>query len=195
MRPSSLVVIVALSACVALAACGGSSAPGTPAGGPPVATPDASAGPTPFQQKAYACCATAAANSVVGQYLGVQRALSRDDVAGAVSAAATLAATCSQLAGAASPEDAATLQKLAADAQALTGADIAAVRKGFGTLSTDLIAWGAVAAPNVAATGSAGGLRIAKAYCPMADASWLQTEPTVSNPYYGASMLTCGSFQ
>ncbi|MCP4253594.1 MAG: DUF3347 domain-containing protein [Candidatus Scalindua sp.] len=30
-------------------------------------------------------------------------------------------------------------------------------------------------------------------YCPMADASWLQKEEGTCNPYYGSSMLKCGS--
>ena len=30
-------------------------------------------------------------------------------------------------------------------------------------------------------------------YCPMADASWLSAEKEIRNPYYGASMLKCGS--
>ena len=30
-------------------------------------------------------------------------------------------------------------------------------------------------------------------YCPMADASWLQKEEGTRNPYYGSSMLKCGS--
>ncbi len=30
-------------------------------------------------------------------------------------------------------------------------------------------------------------------YCPMAKASWLSAEKNVKNPYYGSSMLTCGS--
>lgn len=32
-----------------------------------------------------------------------------------------------------------------------------------------------------------------KQYCPMADADWLSKEKAVKNPYYGASMLTCGN--
>jgi hypothetical protein len=32
-------------------------------------------------------------------------------------------------------------------------------------------------------------------YCPMADASWLQTGKTVMNPYYGSSMLHCGEIK
>ena len=30
-------------------------------------------------------------------------------------------------------------------------------------------------------------------YCPMADASWLSAEKAVKNPFYGKSMLACGS--
>ena len=30
-------------------------------------------------------------------------------------------------------------------------------------------------------------------YCPMADASWLSAEKVVKNPFYGSSMLSCGS--
>ncbi len=30
-------------------------------------------------------------------------------------------------------------------------------------------------------------------YCPMVKASWLSAEKNVKNPYYGSSMLTCGS--
>ena len=34
-----------------------------------------------------------------------------------------------------------------------------------------------------------------EAYCPMAKASWLQTEKEVRNPYYGKSMLDCGELK
>ncbi|WP_027376255.1 DUF3347 domain-containing protein [Kaistella palustris] len=30
-------------------------------------------------------------------------------------------------------------------------------------------------------------------YCPMAKASWLSAEKKIQNPYYGSSMLTCGT--
>ncbi|RZJ86404.1 MAG: DUF3347 domain-containing protein, partial [Chryseobacterium sp.] len=30
-------------------------------------------------------------------------------------------------------------------------------------------------------------------YCPMKKASWLSTESTIRNPYFGDAMLTCGS--
>jgi hypothetical protein len=34
-----------------------------------------------------------------------------------------------------------------------------------------------------------------KAYCPMAEAGWLQHGERITNPYYGKSMLRCGQFQ
>lgn len=39
------------------------------------------------------------------------------------------------------------------------------------------------------------GERIIVAFCPMAPGRWLQTETTISNPYYGSEMLTCGVFE
>jgi hypothetical protein len=33
------------------------------------------------------------------------------------------------------------------------------------------------------------------AFCPMAQARWLQRGDTIENPYYGASMLECGRFE
>jgi hypothetical protein len=33
------------------------------------------------------------------------------------------------------------------------------------------------------------------AYCPMIRKPWLQKDGAIRNPYYGASMLTCGSFK
>lgn len=32
-------------------------------------------------------------------------------------------------------------------------------------------------------------------YCPMAEAFWLSSEKEIKNPYYGKSMLTCGSLK
>lgn len=34
-----------------------------------------------------------------------------------------------------------------------------------------------------------------KAYCPMADATWLQHGDAITNPFFGSSMLRCGEFQ
>jgi hypothetical protein len=34
---------------------------------------------------------------------------------------------------------------------------------------------------------------IYQAYCPMKKANWLSSEKEIKNPYYGSTMLTCGS--
>lgn len=36
---------------------------------------------------------------------------------------------------------------------------------------------------------------IYEAYCPMKKAYWLSSEMAIKNPYYGSSMLTCGSIK
>jgi len=33
------------------------------------------------------------------------------------------------------------------------------------------------------------------AFCPMVMKPWLQADATITNPYYGKDMLTCGNFK
>lgn len=65
--------------------------------------------------------------------------------------------------------------------------DIDATRTDFETLSHLLIEYVATHRD----TSAAGP---AQAYCPMADANWLQPEGELLNPYYGSKMLHCGKF-
>ena len=61
--------------------------------------------------------------------------------------------------------------------------DIKAARAAFGDLSEAMVAYRNMIPgekPNVA-------------YCPMVKKNWLQNGKKVSNPYYGSSMLRCGS--
>ena len=37
--------------------------------------------------------------------------------------------------------------------------------------------------------------RVRVAECPMKQKPWLQEGPDILNPYFGSSMLTCGSFR
>jgi membrane fusion protein, copper/silver efflux system len=66
--------------------------------------------------------------------------------------------------------------------------DIAAARTEFGELSAALVAY-------AEATNSTFGKGVRLAYCPMVNKSWLQKAKEIRNPYYGAAMLTCGSFK
>ncbi|MCP5050698.1 MAG: DUF3347 domain-containing protein [bacterium] len=106
-------------------------------------------------------------------YVAVQEALAADNVDNAKKALTVLAA--------ASTGEFKKLVESAANA-----ADINAVRKAFKKISA-----------KVAAKGAPEGFGVA--YCPMADnntgAYWVQVKGDISNPYFGSTMLRCGSFK
>jgi Cu(I)/Ag(I) efflux system membrane fusion protein len=139
-----------------------------------------------FDAKAFACCDSPEAQAVVDAYLRAQAALAKDDAAGAQAAAKALADKADALAKTAPERDRPWLATIATGARALGGQDLVAARESFKAVSN--------ASLDYARAHTGGATRVAKAYCPMADASWLQREPIVSNPYYGAEMPTCGSF-
>jgi hypothetical protein len=119
--------------------------------------------------------------AIVTPYLEVQAALAADNFAGVSAPAKSI-----EVAVAALGKDGA---KLAASAKSLGAAkDIAAARTAFGDLSTELLAY-------AEKTKSGLGPDVKQAYCPMANKSWLQKDKDIKNPYYGASMLTCGNFK
>jgi len=76
--------------------------------------------------------------------------------------------------------------KLLADAGMIVASkDIAKQREIFASLSTNMISLAKVAKISDAA--------IYVDYCPMKKSSWLSEDKSIKNPYYGNSMLTCGS--
>jgi Protein of unknown function (DUF3347) len=119
--------------------------------------------------------------ALIDPYLQVQAALAGDkfdEVA--------LHAKAIEVAATALGSDA---DKLVAGAKKLSAAkDIAAARTVFGELSEALIAY-------AEKTKSELGADVKVAYCPMVNKPWLQKDKDIKNPYYGASMLTCGSFK
>lgn len=77
------------------------------------------------------------------------------------------------------------LKKMTADTKAIaSNQDLKKQRETFKTLSKST--YELIKASNPAET-------VYYQYCPMADANWLSKEKAVKNPYYGASMLTCGN--
>ena len=119
--------------------------------------------------------------ALIEPYLQVQVALSADQFEGVAKhgeaiekAAATLGADAGAIAAAA--------KKLAA------AKDIAAARTAFGEVSVALTEY-------AEKTKSGLGPEVRVAYCPMVNKPWLTKDKTIRNPYYGASMLTCGSFK
>jgi membrane fusion protein, copper/silver efflux system len=129
-------------------------------------------------------CFANMAPSVVAAYLDLQAALAADDHPAAQAAAGGLVAVFGDHCTEAIPDlvTAATAVADAAD-------DIEAMRTALQPLSDVL--W-----LTVSAVGWRGEEPLLLMHCPMAfddtGADWLQTSPTVANPYYGARMLRCG---
>ena len=79
--------------------------------------------------------------------------------------------------------------KIVAGAKKLAAAkDIAAARTAFGEVSQEI-------ANYAEKTKSGYGPDVRVAHCPMVSKPWLQKDKDIRNPYYGAAMLTCGSFK
>lgn len=119
--------------------------------------------------------------AVYTNYLNIQAALADDSFAGVTNNANAMAATIRK------DQDKGVAAEVAAQADAVAGAkDIAEAREAFKALSESLIQF---LADHEVRTGS-----YVEIYCPMAEASWLQTAgEDTANPYFGKSMLHCGT--
>ena len=116
--------------------------------------------------------------TTLDKYIVIQTALAADSLDGVAGAAKDIAATAKASDGVV-PEVVASQAGILAKA-----ANIKAAREAFKPLSASLIA----ALP---AQKSISG-RYYEAFCPMANASWIQTGKQIANPYFGASMSGCG---
>lgn len=208
MRTAPLLALMVLSAL----ACGGGepAAPpvapppaeppaAAPAAPPPAATPAPAAVPAApaapahattektFAEAAFACCDSERPQNLLRDYLQFQEALVAGKQANGELTAIAGGAKGSMKLGSFSAEDRAALEEIARQAEAMLPMDLEGKRTAFKQLSATAIPF---------FRRHAGGSRkVAEAYCPMADGAWLQTATTISNPYYGDKMLTCGSFR
>lgn len=116
-------------------------------------------------------------------YTRMHATMAADSTEGVAAAAAELAGRVE--AGAAQTKDPAAAAALAAAAAKMTGNDLGALREQFKEVSKAFAAY--------VNAGGAGGAQLY--YCPMADGYWLQAaaDTGVKNPYYGKSMLKCGT--
>ena len=116
-------------------------------------------------------CSLAMAQSVSKSYFDAQGALAADDLAKARTALAALAQESSG--------DLKTKAQAATDAK-----DINSMRKGFKALSDVVIKMELPKGYGVA-------------FCPMFEggSSWAQKQGSLANPYFGKSMLSCGTFR
>jgi hypothetical protein len=120
--------------------------------------------------------------SVYNHYLKIQAELAKDSTKGVAQCAGAIAK-------AVHGDDMKMLPaEVSEKADALAKAkDLAEAREAFKKLSQPLI-------QHLADHHVQSGL-YNEAYCPMANASWLQTGKSVNNPYMGKSMQTCGEIK
>ena len=131
-----------------------------------------------YQTKSFFCCTDPKVKALVDAHLSFTRLLAADKGTEALPKAKEfldLALAHSEL-----KEEAIDLVHLWTDAKG--------IQSNMEEINKKLIA---VVQKNKADQGE----KIIVAYCPMAPGRWLQTEKTISNPYYGSQMLTCGVFE
>ena len=118
-----------------------------------------------------------ALQSALDKYILIQTALAADSMKGVPEAAVEIAALAKAGDGA-----------FAAQAEALAKTtDIKAARQAFKPLSAALIT-------ALSSQKSISG-QYYVAFCPMANASWIQAGKKISNPYFGAGMSGCGEIR
>ncbi len=114
-------------------------------------------------------------------YLAIQRALAGDSLAGVKERAHDIASEAAKAGAVEGP--------VAAAAKAFERVtDLSSARTAFGTLSDAMLI-------DAKRTGRPLDAGVKVAYCPMARKYWLQRGQTIDNPYYGATMRTCGRFE
>ena len=132
----------------------------------------------------------AALSPVLADYYGVKDALVKDDPRGAAAAAGQLLSAVNGVNMTTLPETdhkafMGLQTKLAYDARHISeSTDIAHQREHFASLSANMAA--------LAKHAHLSEQPIYEEYCPMKKVYWLSNETAIHNPYYGASMSTCG---
>jgi len=118
--------------------------------------------------------------SIIDPYLAIQEDLAQDRMDSVKQNAGNLATAATALGAPAMKIDTAAVQLAATTT-------IADARDRFGALSEAIVAY-------------KDGLHlknpdgVKQAFCPMVVKPWLQKGDSISNPYYGSEMSTCGSF-
>ena len=119
--------------------------------------------------------------AVLDPYLKIQAALAADSMDGVTQSAGEVATAATALGAPAMKIDTTAVQLASA-------AEIEDARDKFGMLSVAIDSYMTglkLKAPE--------GVKVA--FCPMVQKPWLQTASAIDNPYYGKSMISCGSFR
>ena len=123
---------------------------------------------------------TAPVKSVYDDYLKIQASLSNDSMSGVAENADAIAKVVQSNANALPAE----VSSEAGDVAKAT--NLPSARAAFNPLSNSLIKYLADHKDKTA---------YVQVYCPMANASWLQGDKNVKNPYLGKEMSECGEIQ
>ena len=125
--------------------------------------------------------ATEVSKALVEPAIGIQVSLASDTMDGVAKNAGLVEAEASRLGA-----PAAKIAGAARQLQKTTKLDDA--RVAYGALSEAIVAY-----MDTQKLTPASDVRIA--FCPMVLKPWLQKDGAIRNPYYGSTMLTCGSFR
>lgn len=147
----------------------------------------AAATPTDFEDKSFKCCDTPEATELLDKYLALTKAMAADDDT-KTKAAVTELQQFTQTTAFNNLSTKDDLKELKEAAQYWTTLERKDIQKDFKEASQNVIDF-------AKAHRSDSGMTVITAFCPMAPGRWLQTESTISNPYYGSMMLTCGVFE
>jgi Cu(I)/Ag(I) efflux system membrane fusion protein len=120
--------------------------------------------------------------SVYDNYMAIQKELAKDSLKGVSEHASAIAKAVRGDEMKMLPMDVAKQADGVAKAE-----DLRTAREAFKGLSGSLVKY--------LADHKAGKGLYHEVYCPMARASWLQTEKNIKNPYMGTAMLTCGELK
>lgn len=167
-------------------ACSGEETP-NPSGKDVVITSSKKTGDE-FSNKSFTCCDSKDASSLLDKYLALTRAMAADDDKKTKKAVEELSTLLKKEPYAS--DDA--LKELRSGAEYWKTLSRKDIQADFKESSQTMIDY-------AKSHKSEKGTTIITAYCPMADSNtggrWLQTEKTISNPYFGSMMLTCGVFE
>ena len=143
-----------------------------------------------YQNKSFQCCDTKEARELVDLYLKLTRAMASDDDTLTAKAVTNLVTHTS------TPEfniyaQSEGLKEWIEGPKYWSTLSRKDIQSDFETASQLMVDFGKK--HRTGQTDSS--LTVITAFCPMAPGRWLQTEQTISNPYYGSEMLTCGVFE
>ncbi|MGH9339118.1 MAG: DUF3347 domain-containing protein [Acidobacteriota bacterium] len=137
-----------------------------------------------FTVTAWAGTADAEIEKILDQYFQIHAALAQDSTEGVDVAAREIISVASE-----APATDSGVQKLFDDvkkaAQQIQGKNLDEARAAFFELSKPISAY--------LSNHYSGNKKYPVYFCSMSQKSWIQAEKGVRNPYYGSSMLTCGT--